>query len=107
MYDYQEKIKSFIELNFEPEYPLLAQLKLTTDQLLCFLWSGFPKECISDYQLIDILSELGYIQQLYVVELYEEKQDDEGKKIIEVRKKLKLGWCFKSKFDLNPEIVKE
>ena len=102
MYDYQEKIKAFLRTNFQPIDPQLANFKLSTDSLLSFLWNAFPKDCISDYQLVEILEELGYEQQLYVCEQTEEYFDGKSKKERKrVKKSLKLGWCLLSNIDLD------
>src|SRR5690606_32409245 len=106
MYDYPEKIKAFIQANFTPSTADNANVKLTTQQLLYFLWNAFPTDCISNYILVDILEELGYKQTMYVVETPVEKGTKKNK-IIEIKKSLQLGWCLKSPFDLRTEELKE
>lgn len=90
MYNYEEKIKEFLQHNFTPSTALHANLKLTTNQMLCFLWNAFPKDCVSDYTLVQILEDLNYKQTMYVVE------DPESNKT-----QLTLGWCFETPFDFD------
>ncbi len=106
MYDYQEKIKAFIQVNFVPSNAENANVKLTTNQLLQFLWNAFPIDCISDYLLVEILESLGYTQTMYVVETPVEKGTKKNK-VIEIKKSLQLGWCLKSPFDLRTETVND
>ncbi|WP_353158440.1 hypothetical protein [Myroides odoratus] len=74
MYDYPEKIKDYLYDNFVPGTKENANLKKTTKELLNFLFRIFPFECIDDYQLVDILYELGY-KPINLMEKNEEKQD--------------------------------
>lgn len=60
MQDYPEKIREYLYDNFIPGTKENANLKVTTKELLNFLFRIFPYECIDDYQLVDILYELGY-----------------------------------------------
>ena len=105
MYDYPQQIKDFLSRYFTPSEEVLANVKMTTYDLLAFLWNAFPKDCISDYQLVEILNELGHQQQMYVVEHYSEFKDDDGKKKQRINKKLEVGWCFKTPFNLKEEII--
>lgn len=93
MYDYQDKIKAFIQQNFTPATADSANVKLTTNGLLLFLWNAFPVDCISDYSLVEILEDLGYSQTMYVV-----TDPDTNKK------QLTLGWCFTTPFDFDEVI---
>ena len=106
MYGYEIKIKESIQANFTPSNADNANLKLTTSQLLYFLWSAFPTDCISDYELVEILENLGYEQTMYVVETPVEKGTKKNK-FIEIKKSLELGWCLKSPFNLRTEVLKE
>lgn len=106
MYNYEEKIKEFLQHNFEPSTPENANMKLKTSQLLNFLWNTFPVDCISDYELVLILEELGYKEALYVVEHSINKKAD-NRKFIEIQKSLELGWCLKSPFDLRTETIED
>lgn len=102
MYDYPDKIKAFISENFTPSTPERANVKLTTHQLLSFLFNAFPMDCITEYNLVEILEALGYTQALYVVETVHEHGKGDNKKI-KIEKSLQLGWCLKSPFDLKTE----
>ncbi|KAA5532799.1 hypothetical protein [Paenimyroides baculatum] len=106
MYGYEIKIKEFIKNNFEPSTPENANMKMKTSQLLFFLWNTFPVDCISDYELVLILEELGYKETMYVVE-NSTKRKAENRKYIEIQKGLELGWCLKSPFDLRTETIED
>jgi len=106
MLDYIDTIREFLIENFHPSNPEIANVKLTTDQLLGFLFQTFPDGCISDYDLNDILISLGYKRFTYVVESYSEVEKDDST-IYEVRKSLQVGWCLKSEFDLHTEEVEK
>ncbi|ALU25257.1 hypothetical protein HMPREF9714_03328 [Myroides odoratimimus CCUG 12901] len=60
MYDYQEKVKDYLENNFVPGDTHNYNLKVSTQELLSFLFKVFPRDCISDYDLVDTLQYLGY-----------------------------------------------
>ena len=106
MYDYKEKIQAFISENFSPSNADNSNMRLTTNAFLCFLWNAFPENCISDYDLVYILENLGYKETLYVVEKPVEKGTKKNK-VIEVQKSLELGWCIKAPFNLNTEVLKQ
>jgi hypothetical protein len=106
MLDYLETIREFLIENFTPSNPESANVKLNTDQLLGFLFRTFPADCISDYDLNDILIELEYKRYTYVVESYSEVGKKKDKRI-EVKKSLEVGWCLKSGFDLHTEEVEK
>lgn len=100
MYDYYDKIKAFISANFTPATPDTANIKLTTNSLLNFLWNAFPMDCITEYNLVEILENLGYNQTMYVVETVTENGEGD-KKTTTIKKSLQLGWCLKAPFDLD------
>lgn len=104
MLDYNDTITVFLKENFNPGTPENANVKLNTEQLLGFLFRTFPDDCISDYDLNDILISLGYYRYTYVVETYTEVGKKKDKKI-EVKKSLEVGWCLKSNLDLRTEEV--
>lgn len=106
MLDYLETIREFLIENFNPSNPESANVKLNTDQLLGFLFGTFPADCISDYDLNDILIELGYKRYTYVVESYSEVEKDDSK-IYEVRKNLTVGWCLRTPLNLHTEEVEK
>ncbi|PIF32999.1 hypothetical protein CLU81_3569 [Flavobacterium sp. 9] len=104
MLDYIETITDFLIENFKPSNPESANLKLTTRDLLALLFRLFPANCISDYELNDILIELNYKRFSYVVESYCEIQKDD-RTIYEIRKSLEVGWCLKTELDLKTQEV--
>lgn len=65
MIDKTLEIKSFIKKNYSPgniiESP--KELQLNTDDILLMLFEVFPNGCIDDYELFNILKELGYVPQ--------------------------------------------
>ena len=81
MYDYKEQIRNFIKLNFLPSTPEESNFKVSSNELLGYLFDIFPFECISDYELNEILVELGYERYTYV----------------DTKKLLVFGWCMYSK----------
>lgn len=103
MYDYPERIKEFISQYFKISTPENAKIKYSTEELLDFIWDVFPKGCISDYQLAELLNDLGHKQYMFIVESKQIYEDDEGNKKVKISKKLKNGWCFTTDFDLREE----
>lgn len=98
MYDYPEKVKQYIFQNFEPSTPKMANTKMSTGQLLKFLFVVFPKDCISDYELTDILFELGYkpYNELEIIEEETEEGEEWKSKSKESKTKLRVYWCLNS-----------
>lgn len=105
MYDYPDQIKSFLNHSFTPVEEVLSNVKMTTGDLLEFLWNAFPKDCITEYNLVEILNHLDHKQQMYVVENYHEFVDDDKNKKIRITRKIEIGWCFKTAFDLREEVI--
>jgi hypothetical protein len=103
MLDYPKKITEFIKANFTPSDPDRANFKRATDGLLGFLFTTFPDSCISDYELNDILLELGYQRHTWIKETtsFEDNPDAE---ITTIDKTLVTGWCMLSDFNLEPDI---
>ncbi|WP_289659498.1 hypothetical protein [Flavobacterium panacagri] len=102
MLDYIQSITEFLKDNFNPSNPASANVKLNTDQLLNFIFRTFPVDCISDYELNDILLSLNYKRFTYVVESYKEIGKKKDRRI-EVSKSLEVGWCMTTPFDLRTE----
>ena len=96
MEDYPDQIKAFLNKFFKPSLPMVADLKQSTQGLLDFLFRSFPKDCITEYELVDILQELGYGQQVYTVSRIE----GEGENAREI-KTLQTGWCLESYYNLS------
>ena len=103
MLDYPQQISDFIKANFKPIDPDRANFKQTTNGLLRFLWNTFPKDCISDYDLNDILLDLGYTRATWVEDSpsFEDTPDAE---ITTINKSLVTGWCLLSDFNLNADV---
>lgn len=98
MYDYPDQVKELLQQYFSPSEPLFADLKLSTKNLLDFLFRSFPTDSISDYELSEILIDLGYQPHVYVVP----SVTGEGEEAV-VKNILETGWCLKSYYDLKPE----
>lgn len=101
MLNYREEIKDYLQANFTPSDDTLANFKQTTNDLLDFLFDVFPKNCISDYDLNDILLELGYIRYTWV----EERIVKIGDAGFEIHKRLVTGWCLKTEWSLRTEKI--
>lgn len=106
MLNYFEEISDFINENFTPSNPENANVKLTTEQLLVFLFRTFPDGCLSDYELCDILIAQGYKRFNYVLESAHEIEKGDST-IYQIQKTLTIGWCLKSPLDLKTEEVEE
>lgn len=108
MFNYNEKIAAYLEAHFiqgDPNHP--GVLKFTTGKLLGFLWDAFPKNCISDYDLNEILIDLGYERKMWMEEreVISEDDDEISTKMIP---ELVTGWVLKSReYDLTPDIWTE
>ena len=98
MYDYKEKIRDFILTNFLPAYPEMANLKMTSTQFLGFIFNTFPLDCISDYDLNDIMESLGYTRFTYTVStpIAQSEKDKKENKPVEYSHELHSGWCLVS-----------
>ena len=103
MLDYPEQITAFITANFTPSNPDRANFKRTTDGVLAFLFATFPDGCISDYELNDILLELGYVRHTWTRDdpTFEDTPDAE---ITTINKALVSGWCMLSDLNLEPDV---
>ena len=98
MYNYKEQIKDFIEANFTPSSPILANVRLTSSQFLHFIFNTFPEGCISDYDLNDILVSLGYERFTYYVStpITQTKEEIKANEPIQYNDELINGWCLLS-----------
>ncbi|KIQ22650.1 hypothetical protein RT99_05955 [Flavobacterium sp. MEB061] len=104
MLDYLETVREFFIDNFTPSNPESANVKLSTRDLLVFIFRTFPANCISDYELNEILISLSYKRYTYVIESYAEVEKDD-RTVYEIRKSLDFGWCLKSDLDLMTQEV--
>jgi hypothetical protein len=94
MFDYSEQIRDFIKLNFSPSSPDVSNFKVTSNELLNYLFNTFPNGCINDYELNDILLSLKYERLTYTVETITINEDKEGNKIENKHYHLVFGWCM-------------
>ena len=78
MFDYKEQILEFLKLNFNPSNPEEANFKVTSSELLNYLFDIYPVGCISDYDLNDILIKLEFKPYTYA----------------NTDKQLVFGWCM-------------
>lgn len=65
MIDKTQEIKAFIKKHYSPGTPETSppELQLTTNALLSLLFQTFPIGCVDDYDLAEILKQLGYEPQ--------------------------------------------
>ncbi|MES2813215.1 MAG: hypothetical protein V4670_12145 [Bacteroidota bacterium] len=105
MYNYEQQIKEFIGANFQVSTPENANVKMTSESLLAFLFRVFPEGCISDYELNDIMLSLGYKRLPFTYEEYMEMDSKNKPKVYHIIKSLGFGWCLKSELDLATEEV--
>lgn len=99
MLDYNDQISDYLKNHFEQRDPDIANFRKSTRELLGFLFSVFPQNCISDYELHDIMLELGYEVKQWVDESFIPEEDGS----IRVAKRLTTGWCLHSEFDLRDD----
>jgi len=98
--DYPEQIKTYLQAHFAPSDPDRANFRKSTAELLGFLFLAFPPGCISDYDLVEIMNDLGYDIHQWVHETFE--TEGEGKNsMITAKRELRTGWCLSSEFDLR------
>ena len=99
MYDYINKIVEFIKENFVPASNAEeANVKMTSDELLNFLFKTFPEGCISDYELNEIMLKLNYKRETYTIatEVAQSKKEKESNFEIKYSYQLATGWCMNS-----------
>jgi len=98
--DHKTQVKEFLQQNFTPGTPDAANFKRDLPGLLQFLWHSFPEDCISAFDLDDILHSLGYKKHLWVQEEIFEDISNKKKTVI-VKKYPVHGYCLVSPFDLD------
>ena len=104
MFDYKDQVHKFIGENFKPSTPDEANFRVSTNQLLGYLFQTFPADCISDYELNDILLSLKYERFTYTnktIRFSKPKAENEPPKEI-VEYHLCVGWCLHT--DLIPKL---
>nr|WP_322625653.1 hypothetical protein [uncultured Flavobacterium sp.] len=103
MNQYKTEIKDFIEAHFTESDPDRANFRRGTQDLLKFLWLTFPVDCISDYDLNQILSELGHTRHVWVQE-FTTTTEKEDRAVTTISKVMVNGWCLMSVFDLKDDV---
>lgn len=98
MFDYAEQIRDFLKLNFSPSSPDVANFKVTSNELLNYLFNTFPNGCINDYELNEILLKLGYERFAYINEVIHNASNEKER----ITKNMIFGWCmFSQLLDFN------
>ena len=98
MFDYKEQIRDFLKLNFSPSIPEVSNFKVTSNELLGYLFQMFPFNCIDDYDLNDILLRLDYERFAYTNQIVH----NAGSENETITKNMVFGWCMFSKLlDFN------
>lgn len=104
MFDYGAQISEFLKLNFSPSNPEESNFKVTSTELLGYLFQIFPDDCINDYDLNEILITLGYQRFSYAVETITITEGKQGNTIEKKRYDLVFGWClFTDKIPITTE----
>jgi hypothetical protein len=102
MYDYPELIKNFIQQNFVPATELTVNYRVTSRELLNFLFSVFPDGCIDDYDLNLIMHSLGYEPKVYYIE-HTTELVVEGETKKQTERQLHTGWFLFSELKISLE----
>lgn len=100
MYDYITQISEFINDNFAPaENADSANTRMSSNELLVFLFQTFPVGCISDYELNEIMLKLQYKRETYsiAIEITRSKKQIEDNVPATYTYELCTGWCMNSK----------
>lgn len=96
---YLIEIEGFIKENFSPATADDANVKITTEGLLHFIFKTFPYDSIMEHQLVDLLTSLGFSRHTYVIEhthvLSKEK--------VKIEKEMAVGWFMKTHLDLQTQ----
>lgn len=107
MLDYPDQVKTFLQENFSPSDDNRAKLKWSTGELMGFLFNVFPRNCISDYDLIEILSDLGYKRYTWTEDIISQVDKNEDKEeYFTIKKRLVTGWCLWTELSLKDEEIK-
>lgn len=99
MYDYVFQISQFLQEHFVPaDNSEQSNTRLTSEELLNFLFKTFPEGCISDYDLNDIMLKLNYKRETYTIEfdIPQTKSEKESNAPIKHSYQLCTGWCMNS-----------
>lgn len=103
MLDYKEQVEAYIKRHFKPDGPDTANVRHTNTSMSRFLFMTFPEDCISDYDLDDIMRRLGYERHQWLEE-HQIKRREKKKEFVEIHKEIVTGWCLKSDFNLKPDV---
>lgn len=99
MYDYVSQISQFLQEHFVPaDNAEQSNTRLTSEQLMRFLFKTFPEGCISDYELNEIMLKLKYKRETYTIEIPIEQTKEEKKSNAPIKYNYELctGWCMNS-----------
>jgi hypothetical protein len=99
MYDYVSQITDFIKQNFAPaENAQEANTRMSSEELLSFLFVTFPYGCISDYELNEIMLKLHYKRETYTIAnvVSRSKKEIENDVPVTYTYELCTGWCMNS-----------
>jgi hypothetical protein len=99
MYDYVSQISDFIKQNFAPaENAQEANTRMSSEELLSFLFVTFPSGCISDYELNEIMLKLQYKRETYTIAtaIPRSKKQIEENVPEKFNYELCTGWCMNS-----------
>lgn len=104
MLDFKERIQNFISDYFEKGDRDNHNVSYSTASLLHFLFSVFPTDCITEYDLDEILQDLDFLPQMDIVK-EEMIVTENGEKYKTVTHKLQPRWFFNC--SLLPADIKE
>lgn len=99
MYDYVSQISQFLQEHFVPaDNAEQSNTRLTSEELLNFLFQTFPNGCISDYELNDIMLKLNYKRETYTITIPIEQTEKEIERNAPIKYHYELctGWCMNS-----------
>lgn len=93
MLDFKERIQNFISDYFKKGNRENHNVSHTTSSMLSFLFSVFPKDCISEYDLDEILQDLGFSPEMDIIKK-EFVVEEKGEKYNKVIHELFPCWFF-------------
>lgn len=99
MYDYVYQISQFLQEHFVPaDNAEQSNTRLTSEELLNFLFQTFPNGCISDYELNEIMLKMKYKRETYTISIpiARTKEEIESNAPIKYNYELCTGWCMNS-----------
>lgn len=99
MYNYVFQISNFLQEHFVPaDNAEQSNTRLTSEELLNFLFQTFPNGCISDYELNEIMLKLHYKRETYTlsIPIEQTKTEKESNAPIKYTYELCTGWCMNS-----------